>query len=88
VDRMWRTFRQAIASLRTLNITKAAIDDYLNEFMFKKTIADPLKLRDFTLKILKDYYDLNYLMRLKKDPSMVVLPNICKIESSPFYTED
>jgi hypothetical protein len=59
---MWRSFRQSISNLRTLNIKKDKIDDYLNTFMFK-SLAQKLSLREFTLKVLKDYYDLNFLSK-------------------------
>jgi hypothetical protein len=66
VDRMWRSFRQSISNLRTLSIKKDKIDDYLNSFMFK-SLAHKLTIREFTLKILKDYYDMNLLLKIKDE---------------------
>ena len=87
VDRMWRSFRQSISNLRTLNIKKDKIDDYLNAFMFK-SLAHKLSLREFTLKILKDYYDLNLLLKFQNEKPEIV-PNMCKIEfSRPYEPEE
>ncbi len=67
VDRMWRSFRASISTLRTLKPTlRHTIGDYLDSFMFR-SIANPNFLREFTLKTMKDYYDIQ---RIEKSISV------------------
>lgn len=53
-----------------------------------KSLAHKLSLREFTLKILKDYYDLNLLLKFQDEKPEIVV-NLSKIEfSKSFKAED